>query len=149
MGYRSDIVIAFAFENKEQIDEVLAIYRMDLRVQKYDLEKRWSVHDWGDCWGLTYQAEGVKWYDSYEDVQGFEHMLHVVGTFSAERVDAAMETDEDGKQQLVQLFPYAYRKLRVGENDDDVEWHTDSNDGNLEGVLYDRMNLRREIETDF
>ena len=149
MGYRSDVVIAFAFQTKEQIDEVLAIYRMNQHVQKHDLGKCWNVHDWGDCWGLTYEAVSIKWYPRYEDVQGFEHMYNVEQTFAEERVDAAMAPDEDGKQQLVCMFPYAYRKLRIGENDDDVEWHTDSNDGNLEGVLWDRINLRREIETDF
>jgi hypothetical protein len=149
MGYRSDIVIAFAFETKEQVDEVLAIYRMNQHVQKHDLAKEWQVREWGDCWGLTYQADSVKWYDSYEDVQGFEHMLNVVETFANERIDVAMETDPDGKQALVQMFPYASHKLRIGENDDDIEWYATSNDSNLEEVLYERMNLRREIETDF
>lgn len=149
MGYRSDVVFAFAFDTKEQVDEVLAIYQMHHCVQKYDLAKEWQVHKWDNCWGLTYTAFGVKWYPSYEDVQGFEHMLSVVETFANERIDVSMETDEDGKQQIVHMFPYACRKLRVGENDDDIEWYTTSNHGNLEEVLCERMNLRREIETNF
>lgn len=148
MGYRSDVVIAFAFKTKAQIDEVLAIYRMHPLVQKHDLAKEWQVREWGDCWGLTYQAEGIKWYPNYEDVQGFKHMRKVVQTFAEERVDVGM-LDEDGKQQLVCMFPYAFRTLRIGEDDKDVENNEDRNDGNLEGVLWDRINLRREIETNF
>jgi len=148
MGYRSDVVIAFAFDTKEQIEEVLAIYRMHTFVQQHDLEKLWSVHDWGDCWGLTYSADYVKWYETYEDVQGIEHMLKVVQNFVDARTDVG-ETYEDGKQEIVQSFHYAYRMFRIGEDDNDIQYDHNGNDGNLEEALYHRMNLRREIVTDF
>lgn len=148
MGYRSDIVIAFVFKTKDQVEEVMAIYRMHNFVQQHDLEKLWTIHDWEDCWGLTYTADNVKWYESYEDVRGLEHMKHVVQTFAEERVDVG-ETDQDGKQEVLHLFPYAYRMMRLGENLDDVETDDDCNDRVLEDVLYDRMTIRREIETDF
>lgn len=135
MGYRSDIVIAYVFKHKEQVDEVLAIYQMHHMVQKHDLAKEWEVHDWDGKWGLTYQAEHVKWYDSYEDVQGFEHMFDVVQQFVQERGN----------------FIYAHRKIRIGEEDTDVETSTDDNDPDheLKDELYDRMGVRRELETNF
>lgn len=135
MGYRSDVAIAYVFQHKEQVDEVLAIYQMHPFVQKHDLAKEWQVHEWGGRWGLTYTASYVKWYDSYEDVQGFEHMFDVVQQFVEER----------------DVFLYAYRKIRIGEEDQDIEHSSDSNDpdGELTDELYDRMKLRREIETDF
>lgn len=135
MGYKSDVAIAYAFKHKEQIDEVLAIYRMNPLVQRHDLEKEWQVHDWNGKWGLTYAANDVKWYDSYEDVQGFEHMLKVVQDFAAER----------------DPFIYAYRKIRIGENEQDIDCSSDDNDPDHELIdeLYDRVGLRREIVTNF
>lgn len=135
MGYRSDVVLAYVFKHKEQIDEVMAIYQMHAFVQAHDLAKEWQVHEWGDKWGLTYHAEYVKWYDSYEDVQGFEHMLEVVQKFVEER----------------DVFLYAYRKIRIGEEDQDIEQGSDSNDPDYELMdeLYERVSVRRDIVTNF
>lgn len=135
MGYRSDVVLAYVFKHKEQIDEVMAIYRMHKFVQAHDLAKDWEVHDWDGRWGLTYYAEYVKWYDTYEDVQGYEHMFDVVQKFVEER----------------DVFLYAYRKLRIGEDDIDIEHGSDSNDPDHELIdeLYERMSLQRDIITNF
>ena len=93
------------------------------------------MHDWDGKWGLTYQAEHVKWYDSYEDVQGLERMFDVVQQFVQER----------------DVFLYAHRKIRIGEEDTDVEISIDDNDPDheLKDELYDRMGVRRELTTDF
>lgn len=150
MGYHSDIAIAFAFERREQIDEVLAIYQMHELVQKHDLAKEWQVHDWDGVWGLTYQATNVKWYESYEDVQGLMHMENLVESFANERGADVGETDENGEQELVHLFPYAFRSIRVGEEVEDVEIYTaDTGNVALVDELIDRLNIQREIETDF
>ena len=135
MGYRSDVVLAYVFKHKEQIDEVMAIYRMHPLVQAHDLAKYWEVHDWDGRWGLTYHAEGVKWYDSYDDVQGYEHMFDVVQKFVEER----------------DVFLYAYRKLRIGEDDTDIEHTSDYVDPDHELIdeLYERMSLQRDIITSF
>lgn len=135
MGYRSNVAIVYVFKHKEQVDEVLAIYQMHKFVQEYDLAKEWKVHEWNGKWGLTYTAEHVKWYDSYEDVQGFEHMFDVVQKFVEER----------------DVFLYAYRKIRIGEEDQDIEHASDSNDPDYELLdeLYDRLGVIREIRTDF
>lgn len=135
MGYRSDVVLAYVFKHKEQIDEVMAIYQMHKLVQAHDLAKEWQVHDWKGKWGLTYHAESVKWYDTYEDVQGFEHMFEVVLQFVEER----------------DVFLYAYRRIRIGEEDQDIEYAYDANDpgGELTYELYERVSLRRELITNF
>jgi hypothetical protein len=135
MGYRSDVIIAYVFKTKEQLDEVMAIYRMHPFVQTLDLAKEWEVHDWDGTWGLTYQVEGTKWYDIYEDVQGYEHMFDLVQQFVEER----------------DMFLYAYRKIRLGEDDADTEYCDDSNDpdGELVGELSERISVRRDISTDF
>ena len=135
MGYISDVVLAYVFKHKEQIDEVMAIYQMHPLVQKYDLAKEWEVHDWNGRWGLTYCATATKWYDNYEDVQGFEHMFDVVQKFVEER----------------DVFLYSYRKIRIGEDDTDIEYGDDCNDpdGELMYELFDRMNVRRELIINF
>jgi hypothetical protein len=104
-------------------------------VQAHNLAKDWEVHDWNGMWGLTYHAESVKWYDSYEDVQGFEHMFDVVQQFVEER----------------DVFLYSYRKIRLGEEDQDIEQGSDSNDPDHELIdeLYERLSVRRELITDF
>jgi len=136
MGYRSDVAIAFAFKEKEQIDEVLAIYQMRPFVSEHNLAEQWTVRDWNGVWGLTFVADSVKWYDSYEDVQGLEDMVEVVKTFAEERGNA---------------FQYAYCKLRIGEEDDDIERVYDSNDvgSYVENVLFERISIRRELQLEF
>jgi hypothetical protein len=140
MGYRSDVVIAFAFASKEQIDEVMAIYRMDPRVQKNGLETAWTIHEHEGSVFLTYSADCVKWYDSYEDVQGLQHMSALVKSFD----------DERGRGEgNLPLFPFAYRFVRIGEEDQDIESDSDYSDMGLMDQLWDRMSLTREINTDF
>ena len=134
MGYRSDVVLAVALNDRAQLDEVLAIYQMHPSVQKHDLVKEWAVRDWGGVWGMTYTAEYVKWYEDYEYVKGLEHMLEVVQTFGVERGEK---------------FPFAYYKIRIGEDLEDVHTEADGNDGDLESALYGRMSVNRSIETDF
>jgi hypothetical protein len=148
MGYRSDVVIAFAFKKKEQIDEVMAIYRMHPFVQAHALEEHWKIHDWDGCWGLTFHAEDVKWYPTYDDVQGFEHMLSVVKDFAEQRGQDVSPINDDGEQDIISAFPYAYRKLRIGEEDGDIEREADGND-HLIDDLYERITLVRHFETNF
>jgi hypothetical protein len=140
MGYRSDVVIAFAFKHKAQVDEVMAVYRMDPRVQEHDLEKLWTICEReGDVF-VYYAAEHIKWYESYEDVQGLEHMKHVVNMFDEQR-----GRDEGD----VAVFPYAFRFVRIGEEDNDIETDHDENDFDLHAELLDRVTLRRELEHNF
>jgi len=136
MGYRSDVAIAFAFKKKEQIDEVLAIYQMRPFVSEHNLAERWTVRDWNGVWGLTFVADSVKWYDSYEDVQGLEDMVEVVKTFAEERGAA---------------FPYAHCKLRLGEDEGDYERVYEHNDAGIDLIdsLYSRMDIRRELQLEF
>ena len=57
MGYRSDGTIVVAFESLEDMYEVLAVYRLDPRVQELnpfqrdidddgDNDGNWKFHDW-------------------------------------------------------------------------------------------------------
>jgi hypothetical protein len=140
MGYRSDVVIGFAFKDKAQIDELMAVYRMDPRVQKNDLEAAWKISERDDVVFLYYADDHVKWYESYEDVQGLEYMRTLVNTFDEER--------GRGEGDLP-LFPFAFRFIRIGEEDQDVVTDASDNDMDLMDELWDRMTLTREINTNF
>jgi hypothetical protein len=82
MGYRSDILLAIVFKTKEHRDEVWAIYCMDPLVQKHDVASQWTPHD-GDFFSLWFEGNDLKWYESYEDVQAFEHLQTVAAQFAA------------------------------------------------------------------
>jgi hypothetical protein len=140
MGYRSDVVIGFAFKDKAQIDELMAVYRMDPRVQKNDLEAAWKISERDDVVFLYYADDHVKWYESYEDVQGLEYMRTLVNTFDEER--------GRGEGDLP-LFPFAFRFIRIGEEDQDVVTNAADNDMDLMEELWERMTLTREINTNF
>jgi hypothetical protein len=140
MGYRSDVVIGFAFKDKAQIDELMAVYRMDPRVQKNDLEAAWKISERDDVVFLYYADDHVKWYESYEDVQGLEYMRTLVNTFDEER--------GRGEGDLP-LFPFAFRFIRIGEEDQDVVTNAADNDMDLMEELWDRVTLTRELTTNF
>ena len=104
MGYRSDVVIAVAMANKENMDELLSVYALNMYVQKNNLLPEWEVGEYQGAWVAMYTAECVKWYDSYDDVKGFSALPKLAETFWEERG-----------------LPYAYRFIRVGEEYEDIE----------------------------
>jgi hypothetical protein len=104
MGYRSDVLIAIAFSSVEHRDEVWAVYCIDPRVQKHNLSEVWNRHDDGPYPVLWYSEEYTKWYDSYDDVSGVEHLMDLMSEFAQEKG-----------------LPYAYVFYRVGEETTDIE----------------------------
>lgn len=138
MGYISEVLLAIAFADKAHRDEVLAVYAMDQNVQKHDLLKEWKQHDYEDgeasVYCLWFSADYVKWYDSYEDVQGFERMSQVAADFAEHRD-----------------FPYAWLKYRIGENYDDIETDAldDDPEGTLRDYLWDMCGIECRIRNDF
>jgi len=132
MGYYSDVLLAVAFETKEQLEEVWAVYCLNPTVQEHDLAKHWEKKLDGDYPVLWYYANGVKWYDSYEDVMAFEELFTLAETFGEERE-----------------FGYAWVKLRIGEEDDDTERRSNQSKDELISYLYDCANISRAIEHSF
>ena len=104
MGYRSEIVIAVAMANKEDMDELLSVYALNMYVQKENLLPEWEVGEYEDAWVAMYTAEQVKWYDHLDDVKGLSALTKLAETFWEERG-----------------LPYAYRFVRVGDEYEDIE----------------------------
>jgi hypothetical protein len=134
MGYRSDVLIAVAFKDKQQRDEVWAVYALHPFVQKHNLTGAWKNYDEGAYPVLWYEAECVKWYDNYEDVQGIEHLMEVASSFARERG-----------------HPYAAINYRVGEELNDIETTERKADptGEIMSFLFEMCGIRRELTHNF
>ena len=128
MGYRSDVYIAVAFASEEDMKEVLAVYTIDPRVQKYNLLQGWEVTEDNI---LYYHNDYVKWYSDYDDVEGIEHMLRLADKFHEERD-----------------MPIAYRFIRLGEEDTDIEdrYEHGGDNGSLIDKLFNGMTVIRQVE---
>ena len=134
MGYRSDVVIAVAMGSKKDLDELMAVYALNIFVQKENLMPEWEIGEYEDAWVAMYKAEQVKWYDSYDDVKGFEALTKLAETFWAER-----------------NVPYAYRFIRIGEEANDIEISCNESEDDVQGsrladTLADALYISTEIQ---
>jgi hypothetical protein len=132
MGYYSEVLLAVAFETKEQLEEVWAVYCLNPKVQEHDLAKHWKKKLDGAYPVLWYHLDSGKWYDSYEDVQAFEALFTLAETFGEERE-----------------FGYAWINFRIGEEDDDTERKANDNCDPIRDDLYDYATIRRSIDHAF
>jgi len=137
MGYRSDGVIVVAFESLADMKEVLAVYRLDPRVQKHnpfpkdidgDSDDYWTFHTYEldsdtTCYLMRLDFYGWKWYADYEDVQSYQHIFTVCKQFAREREN----------------FTYAYRFVRGGEEHDDYEEECYGSESYLSQMLVERL----------
>lgn len=137
MGYRSDGIIVVAFESLEEMREVLAVYRLDPRVQKHnpfqkdidgDSDYYWTFHTYDldsdtTCYLMRLDFYGWKWYADYEDVQSYQHIFTVCKQFALEREN----------------FTYAYRFVRGGEEHDDYEEECYGSETYLSQMLVERL----------
>jgi len=138
MGYRSDVVIAVAMGSKKDLDELMAVYALNIFVQKENLMPEWEIGEYEDAWVAMYKAEQVKWYGNYDDVKGFEALTKLAETFWAER-----------------NMPYAYRFIRIGEEANDIEISCNESDcggqddvqgSRLADTLADALYISTEIQ---
>ena len=114
MGYRSDVGLVVVLKDWDDLQEVLAVYKMHPNVQKergcltigqstnVSLTQMvivvaivlWSTSV------VVVKINDVKWYDEYDDVQAFRQLFTIVEQFGKER----------------EGFKYAYKELTVGED---------------------------------
>lgn len=101
MGYRSDVVALMY--GKEDTPESKAIIKEFIR-QRVTPELM-DYFDY-DGWGVKFEAEQWKWYESYPDIQMLEKLF-----------DEYQETFCEGGYDAA----YAFELIRVGESYDDIE----------------------------
>ena len=99
MGYRSDVGIVVAFKTREDMEKVIATYKMNPDVQRLDLFAEWSIYEGREVCFLQYKNTDIKWYDDYDDVMGIRHLTKL--------------TESLGEAQDM---PYAWKELNVGED---------------------------------
>ncbi len=144
MGYRSDGIIVVAFETLQDMKEVLAVYRLDPRVQELnpfqtnldddlvDNDGNWTFHDWAldsdtTCFIMRLDYFGWKFYNEYKDIQAYLHIATVCKQFANEREN----------------FTYAYRFVRGGEEHDDTEEECYGSESYLSQMMVE--NLEQEV----
>jgi len=103
-------------------------------VQKENLMPEWKIGEYEDAWVAMYTAECVKWYDTYDDIKGFEALTKLAETFWAER-----------------NMPYAYRFIRIGEEANDIEISCNESEDDVQGsrladTLADALYISTEIQ---
>jgi len=130
MGYRSQVVMAVCFPDEKTLQKVLSVYTMDKRVQQNDCMENWKIKQETHVvrtWAKDKETNPYyimllapdshwKWYEDYEDIQGYEHIETICHMFRDE--------DKD--------FAYAYKFVRVGEEIDDIAMDSNESD-NPEG----------------
>ena len=122
MGYRSDVQALIypqsGDENLLEYDKLKLLFNTTFK----DVFEAWGkdYFSWDDKHRvLKFDANSVKWYDSYPEVEKFVQFL----------------TDVAG-------LGYEYEFIRLGEEDDDVE---DDRTGDANGYMY----INRSIEVSF
>jgi len=99
MGYRSDVGIVVAFKTREDMEKVIATYKMNPDVQRLDLFAEWSIYEGKEVCFLQYKNTDVKWYDDHDDVVAIRYLTKLVESFGEE-----------------QDMTYAWKEVNVGED---------------------------------
>jgi hypothetical protein len=150
MGYRSDVTIALGVEAENSADvmnRLMAVYSIDPLVQKHVKDNwKWEVYQYianksGEK-GISvavFEAVGVKWYDTYEDVQAILRLLEI----------AKSMLDSSGESPA----PWAWKSIRIGEEVGDIEDEcclstNDGSDYDILDVLEDCFWVERSIGSD-
>ena len=109
MGYYSDVGLVVVLKDRNDLQEVLSVYKMHPNVQREGVLDHWKIYErefdpndseYPRYCMMEYQTTYVKWYDEFDDVQAFRQLFTIVEQFGKER----------------EGFKYAYKELTVGED---------------------------------
>lgn len=107
MGYRSQVAYVIRFETVDQRDTFVELV-------KHRNEKNWSqaIEECEVRYKqplITFEADDVKWYESFEDVQAHHAIL-----------DWAVELYKDAGYRIVQVGEDGAEQINEGGNSDDL-----------------------------
>lgn len=122
MGYRSDVGYVIRFKNIDTMKRFVAVHAIGERTRKALEDCKVSIEE---C-ELHFDANYVKWYDNFEDVQAHESLLSFL--------------DDSGSDYIA-----GYRFVRIGEKDDDIEQRCGGDD---EYIPWDALGVSRSIAWD-
>lgn len=124
MGYYSEVAICMAFEDNQKRDAFYDL--MSLRDDEIGYTmKNYCQKDDKYPW-ITYHDNSIKWYESHPTRQAFED-------------------EDDGLFKLVLECGGAWRRLRLGEDNEDVEDDGDAADISKVEVPWDAFYMERSI----
>jgi hypothetical protein len=114
MGYRSDVGYKVKFTDEGQWNVFLleAKSKPETRLCFED-ESLTVVHDKQE---LRFWAQGVKWYEDYEDVKCHTELLDLCDEY-LERQEKLLE----GSPPSINPYVVSYLFRRIGESEDDLE----------------------------
>lgn len=121
MGYRSDVVALMYGENNTP--EETAMIKEFIRQR---ITPKLMEHFDFDGWGVKFEAEQWKWYESYDDIRLLDKLF----------VDYQEAFCEGGYKSN-----YAYEFIRIGESYDDIETQN-------AGCTQSRLCVQRQITVD-
>jgi hypothetical protein len=130
MGYRSDVTIIM-YPSADHRDKFAAL---KLYVDE-NLPDEFKVVGEGDRRYLHCYIDGVKWYDSYEEVDTYSKL------FSEWDEMFADPDDPSAKEGLQADTIFQYEFMRIGEDYEDVEYHQSYGADHV-------LNMSREVYID-
>jgi hypothetical protein len=131
MGYRSDVtMIMYPSEGHKDKFAALKLYVDE------NLPDEFKVIGEGNGGYLYCYIEGVKWYDSYEEVQKYTKAFNEWDEMFAD------PDDPSAKEGLQADTIFHYEFMRIGEDYEDVEYHQSYGADHA-------LNMSREIYIDF
>jgi hypothetical protein len=130
MGYRSDVTIIM-YPSADHRDKFAAL---KLYVDE-NLPDEFEVIGEGDRRYLHCYIDGVKWYDSYEEVNAYTKAFNEWDDMFAD------PDDPSAKEGLQADTIFHYEFMRIGEDYEDVEYHQSYGADHV-------LNMSREVYID-
>jgi hypothetical protein len=125
MGYRSEVAYVIEFHTVQDRDAFVA-----LMLAKNEEALTEAINETDHDYAkpiITFSAENVKWYPEYIDVQAHDHIY----------------------KQAHELYDAAYKFLRLGEDDDDIEQDWVADKEHKLNTPFDCLHLTRAISLHF
>ena len=130
MGYRSNVTMVMYPKRKEDF-AMLKLFVAENLPDEFEAHESDSGFRYLYCY-----IEGVKWYDSYEEVQKY------IKAFN-EWDDMFADPDDPSAKEGLQADPiFHYEFMRLGEDYEDVEYHQSYGADHV-------LNMSRETYIDF
>ena len=130
MGYRSDVTMIM-YPSADHRDKFAAL---KLYVDE-NLPDEFKVVGEGDRRYLHCYIDGVKWYDSYEEVDTYSKLF-------SEWDEMFADPDDPSAKEGLQADPiFHYEFMRIGEDYEDVEYHQSYGADHV-------LNMSREVYID-
>ena len=124
MGYRSEVAYLISFPNEELLHAFVAQAKVLSRTAKYgDMESaldECQINPDGDPPHISFYAESIKWYESFDDIKGHLSLLALAKENYDDGGDKTTRyCNTEGVEGTHTLIAVDF--MRLGEDDNDTE----------------------------